>query len=211
MDILRLDDGNRTAIRQAVRVLQKGGVVIYPTETSYGVAADAASAKAVALVRRIKGRGAKPMAVIVADRRMVTRWFVLERIGRCLADHFWPGPLTIILPIKDQRLRRSRLTAGAQVGVRVSAHPVARALSRGLGRPIVATSANRSGQDNCYSLAEFILQFRGRRMADVFLDGGTLPKHSPSTIVAIEDGDIRVLRRGAIRLSRSVCSNVLPK
>lgn len=197
----------KAALARAVGVLKRGGLVVYPTETSYGVGADATNARAVAAVRRLKGRGAKPMAAIAGTRTMVTRYFTVDATSRCLMDHFWPGALTIILPVKDARLRRARLTGSNQVGVRVPDHPIARELARLLGRPIVATSANVSGRPSCFSLADFLLQFPGRR-PDLFLDVGRLPRRVPSTVVVVEDGDIRVLRRGSIRVSSTICATV---
>ncbi len=196
---------NTRVLRHAVDVLEQGGLVIFPTETSYGVAADALNPKAVAAVRRLKGRGPKPIAVITDSLAMTRRYFHVDRTSQCLAEHFWPGPLTMILPVRTPRLARAQLSSG-RVGVRVSAHPVARALARGLKRPITATSANRSGADACFSLAQFVLQFRGKRQPDLFLDAGALPRRAPSTLVAVEDGDVRVLRRGGLRIRADVCS-----
>ncbi len=199
MDILAVTGSARaSSLKRAIAVLRRGGVVVMPTETSYGLAADAANPRAVARVRRLKGRGNKPFALIAASQAMVRASFRVAPRSAGLMRRHWPGPLTLVLPARDRRLVRAGLATTADIGVRVPAAPVARALARGLGRPIIATSANVSGAPDCYALADFLLACSGRGQPDAFLDAGRLPRRRPSTVVAVHEGRLRILRRGAI-------------
>lgn len=206
MRVLPLDRARRAAsLAAAVRILKRGGVVVVPTETSYGMAADALHPRAVARVRRLKGRGDKPMALMASSATMVRTFFHVEPLAGRLMRRHWPGPLTLILPMRlpagrqgDRRLARAGLSTDGAAGVRVPSHAVPRALSRALGRPIVATSANRSGAPAAHALAEFVLQFRGRKLPDAFLDAGRLPVRPPSTVAVVVDGRIRIVRAGPI-------------
>lgn len=185
----------RTWIREAVAVLRRGELVAYPTETAYALGADVTNSGAVRRIYRMKGRpGNKPLATIAADIATVKKFFVLNRLAARLARRYWPGPLTIVLPVRDENVRR---VLGSRVGVRVSPHPVARALARGLGRPIVATSANRSGRGNSFSIADVCNQF-GTTMIRSMVAEGRLPRRKTSTVVEIRRGKIIVHRRGAI-------------
>ncbi len=199
MRVLPLDKAHRRAsLAAAVRILKRGGVVVVPTETSYGLAADACRPRAVAEVRRLKGRGDKPMALMASSPTMVRSFFHVEALAGRLIRRYWPGPLTVILPLRDRRLGRAGLSRHDGIGVRVPGHAVPRALSRALGCPIVATSANRSGLPVASGLAEFVLQFQGKKLPEAFLDAGLLPLRSPSTVVRIVDGNIRIVRPGRI-------------
>lgn len=184
----------------ALHLLRKGGLVVYPTETAYGLGCDATNADAVRRVYAVKGRArGKPLATIAADTAMVKRFFTLTGTAARLARHHWPGALTIVLPARDARLRRA---LGAHVGVRVSSHRTARALSRGLGRPIVATSANKSGRGNCYSPA-CVQQNFGTMMLCSIIVPRKLRRRRPSTVVELDRGQLIIHRRGAVRIGNT--------
>jgi L-threonylcarbamoyladenylate synthase len=184
------------AIRTAVRTLASGGVIVYPTETLYGLGADACSEAAVQRVVELKGREAgKPIALLISGTEMLEA--VVEDVSAVAADlmrRFWPGPLTIVL-----RARRSvsrRLTGGGDgIGVRVSSHPVATALVRALGRPLTAPSANPAGLRPPTHLDEARAYFGDR--VDCYVDGGVLPGEPASTVVDARHG-LRVIRDGAV-------------
>lgn len=176
--------------------LSDGAVAVYPTETFYGLGAHALDSDAVARVAALKGRDAdKPIAVIVAHvdelARLVTR--VPEPATRLIARH-WPGPLTLVLPARPDL--PGPLTAGSGVvGVRVSSHPVARALAAAVGAPLTATSANPAGAPAAIDLATARAYFGS---AVDYLDGGTLAGGLGSTVVLVDDDAARVVRAGAI-------------
>ncbi len=191
----------RRDIREAVRILKEGGVVVFPTETAYALGCDARNAKAVRRVYALKGRSRrKPLACIAADTAMVRKFFLLSPLSSLLAKRHWPGPLTLVLPVRDARLRRALGLRAA--GVRVTPHPVAAALAAGLGAPIVATSANRSGRGACYSLRSVLSSLGRDANRLVTIDGGRLPRRKPSTVVGFRRGKPIVFREGPIIIGK---------
>lgn len=188
-------------LEKAVRILKRGGIVVYPTETAYGLAADIMNAAAIKKIFRIKGRpSSKPIPVIAASIIMVKKFFYLNRKEAALAAKHWPGPLTLLL--RARKKFPKELTHGAaRVAVRVSSSISAVAISALLGRPITATSANISGSLECYSHQCVNKQFRKRKeRPDMILEGGTLQKIKPSTIALVEGKKIKVMRKGPIKI-----------
>jgi L-threonylcarbamoyladenylate synthase len=190
------------ALHAAVTVLRAGELIVYPTETFYGIGARALGAAAVASLARLKergGEGGKPISVIVADRAMVAR--VVARVperAEALMDHFWPGPLTLVLPARDDL--PPELTAGSgRIAVRVSSHPVARALAAALGEPITATSANHAGEAAACDVAA-ARRALGAAIA-VYVDGGVLAGGSGSTVLVVDDDAAHVVRAGAVSVA----------
>jgi len=121
------------------------------------------------------------------------------------AKQFWPGALTLVLPIRNTAKNRlvSDCQKGGKVAIRVSEHPIARTLSKELGRPIVSTSANQSGESDVYSIRTLKSQYKGLKLQpDLILDAGALPRRRPSTIVAINRNKFRILREGSIKLPK---------
>lgn len=185
-----------SAVDAAAHALAAGGIVVYPTETLYGLGADAWNAAALQRLVELKGREVgKPIAVLISDTEMLED--VVEDIPEQAADlmrRFWPGPLTIVLRARPGVSRL--LTGGGDgIGVRVSSHPVATALVRALGRPVTAPSANPAGMPPPTRLDEARAYFGAR--VDVYLDGGCLPGEPASTVVDARHG-LRVLRDGAL-------------
>jgi L-threonylcarbamoyladenylate synthase len=190
-------------LHDAVSALRAGRLVVYPTETFYGIAADPFSPSALDKLFAIKGRDPrKPIALIAADAPMAFEIADdIPDVARRLARAFWPGPLTIVLPARAEFPPRLVGPDGG-VGIRVSSHSIARALSEELGRPITATSANRSGEDPATTLAAARLSLGAK--VKVFLEGGTLTASAPSTVVACEPHGFRVIRAGAITERRLI-------
>jgi L-threonylcarbamoyladenylate synthase len=190
-------------IQKAISVLKKGGVVVLPTETAYGLAADATNQSAVDKVRQIKGRETqKSFPIIAASREMVEQFAGIPAVLEKLATHHWPGALTLVLPVMGGVLAPGVVRDGT-VAIRVSSHRVARAISQGLGCPIVSTSANVAGQPTVYSVEDVQAQFNGREyQPDMYIDVGPLdPSVPPSTIVTVDDyGYPEVLRQGEINV-----------
>jgi len=184
-------------IASAVAALRAGEVVVYPTETFYGIGGDAFSAEAIEHIFAIKGRdAAKTIALIAHDE--ATAFAVareIPEIARQLARAFWPGPLTIVMPARTG-IPAALIGPSGGIGVRVSSHPVARALARELGRPITATSANLAGEAPARTLTE-ARNALGDKIK-VFVDGGTLAGGAPSTVVECGREEWRLLRAGAI-------------
>jgi L-threonylcarbamoyladenylate synthase len=188
-------------VEAAAAILRQGGVVAVPTETLYGLAADATSGIAVQRVFEIKRR-ARDVAipVIAADRAQVERWVgTLTVAGERLADAFWPGPLTLVVRAAPG-LPRALLGGGHTVAVRVSSHPIARALARAVGRPITATSANRSGGEPAARPGD-VLRELGAAI-DAIVDAGACVGGAPSTIVDVTGDVPRLVRAGAVPWER---------
>lgn len=184
-------------VAAAIAALHNAELVVYPTETLYALGADALSERALARLFAAKAREAdKPVAMIAADGPMA---FSLAKeispAARRLADAFWPGPLTLVLPARPG-LPEAILGPDGGVGVRVSPHPIARELARALGRPITATSANLSDAQPATRLAQACAAFGDK--VKVYLEGGTLRAKAPSTVVAVDGDRVNILRAGAI-------------
>lgn len=191
----------RAELQHAVRHLKSGGMVIYPTETSYGIGADATNPRAVRAIFKIKGRAReKSLPLIVGTVTAAFRIAHGSHRARELAQDFWPGPLTMVLSVrKSTKLVKEVLRRGT-VALRVSSHPIAGALARALGRPLVATSANRAGKPTCYSVATVRKQL-GLHLSDVLvIDGGVLSRQKPSTIVRVTRQAVEILRQGTLRI-----------
>lgn len=184
-------------IAEAARILRSGGLVAFPTETVYGLGANALDAAAVAGIFAAKGRPANnPLIVHVADAahagRIVGNW---PAAAARLAERFWPGPLTLVLP-KSEAVPGIVTAGGPTLAVRVPAHPVAQALLHAAGVPVAAPSANRSTELSP-TWAEHVLRGLEGRI-DVLLDGGPTAGGIESTVVDLTTAPPRLLRPGLV-------------
>jgi L-threonylcarbamoyladenylate synthase len=186
------------AIVEAARLLRSGALVAFPTETVYGLGADATSGEAVARLYAAKGRPSfNPLISHVADADAARRLGVFNRIAEQLAAAFWPGPLTLVVPRAPGCAVADLATAGLDtIALRVPAHPVARELLRAVARPIVAPSANRSGHVSTTTAAHVAADLSGR--VDLILDGGATALGLESTIVACVGDTPALLRPGGL-------------
>ncbi|MGE5392671.1 MAG: L-threonylcarbamoyladenylate synthase [Candidatus Saccharibacteria bacterium] len=187
-------------LKRAVEVLVNGGIVVFPTDTSYGLAVDATNLTAIRRLYRLKGRGFdKPIHVIPPSRAYVGRVAIAGAAACKLMASFWPGPLTLVLPLRAADPALSKIKGSRGLGFRWPDHPIAQALARKLKKPVTATSANVSGRPDAYSVGEVLRQFRGRRLKpDFYLDGGVLKKVIPSTIVYLDRNRVTILRKGPV-------------
>ncbi|WOI55468.1 L-threonylcarbamoyladenylate synthase [Palleronia sp. LCG004] len=185
-------------IARAAELLIDGRLVAFPTETVYGLGADATSDLAVAAIYAAKDRPSfNPLIAHLPDLDAVGALVSLEGDGLRLARTFWPGPMTLVLPMREGAEISSLATAGlATLGVRVPGNAMARELLTRVGRPIVAPSANPSGRVSATS-AEHVLGHLGDRI-DAVLDGGPCDVGVESTILAVRDGDVALLRPGGL-------------
>lgn len=186
-------------IQEAAKLLASGGIIAFPTETVYGLGADARSTTAVEAVFTAKGRPAdNPLIVHIAERIQLAELVTeVHPIAAALMEAFWPGPLTLVLPLREGVLS-SRVTAGLDtVGVRMPDHPVALELIAKAGCPVAAPSANRSGRPSP-TLADHVMEDLEGRI-DGVLDGGPTGVGLESTVVQVQaDGTVVVLRPGGI-------------
>ena len=178
--------------------MRRGRLVILPTETVYGLACDAADPRAVAAVFEAKGRPRfNPLIAHVAGLAEAGRLAVLDPRALALAEAFWPGPLTIVAPLRDAGAVCDLARAGLDtIAVRAPAHPLAREVLAAFGRPIVAPSANRSGRPSPTTFADAVEE-TGFACAAA-LDGGACIIGLESTVVAVLDGPPRLLRAGGV-------------
>lgn len=185
-------------IQHAAVALKRGELVILPTETVYGLAADAANGEAVARIFEAKGRPRfNPLIAHVADAAQAERIAVLDDRARRLADAFWPGPLTLVAPVRDRSAVCDLARAGLDtVAVRVPGHVRARALIDAFGGAVVAPSANRSGRPSPTTFDDAVEETGVH--AGAALDGGPCAVGVESTVVAVMDGAMRLLRPGSV-------------
>jgi len=197
--IIKIDPDKPEAERidEAVAILKSGGVIAFPTETFYGLGADARDETAIDKIFGIKGRDFKnPILVVIGDRVHLDAFAAdVPMQARKLMDRFWPGPLTIIF--RAATSVSPKLTAGSgKIGIRLTSHPIATAISKRLGGPVTATSANLSGAPECTSAVEVLSQLEGKIAGIV--DGGQTPGGKGSTIVDATVSPVKVLREGVI-------------
>ena len=191
---------NEEAIAEAARLIREGLPVAMPTETVYGLAADATNAEAVARIYEAKGRPSfNPLIVHVSSLDEARSIGVFNEAAEKLATAHWPGPLTMVVPIRADAGIPGIVTAGLDtIGLRVPAHPAMLALIKAVGRPLAAPSANASGAispTRAYHVAKSL----GGRIPLV-IDGGPTERGLESTIIAATGGPLRLLRRGPIDL-----------
>ncbi|AIQ44065.1 translation factor [Paenibacillus sp. FSL R5-0912] len=192
-------ESDREAIAAAAAMLRSGGTVAFPTETVYGLGADARNTSAVEAVFAAKGRPSDNPLIVHIARREELEGLVIEvhPVASALMDAFWPGPLTLVLPVRPGVLS-PLVTAGLDtVGVRMPGHPVALALLRAAECPVAAPSANRSGRPSP-TLAAHVMEDLAGYIGGV-LDGGAAGVGLESTVVQVQpDGTVAVLRPGGI-------------
>ena len=207
--------GNKLAVsiqrqvEQAIIILKKGGIVACPTDTVYGVVAAINIEPAVARVYQIKGRPhSQALPILLAEKYQIAEVAkVVPPLAQRLADRFFPGALTIVLPKADS-VPDIVTGGGKTVAVRIANHPIPTAIIRGLGVPIVGTSANLSGSPSALTAEEARAQLGDR--VDLIIDGGRCPGGRESTIVDLSGQTPLILRQGAIPLEeiKQVCPNL---
>jgi L-threonylcarbamoyladenylate synthase len=196
------------AVVEAVRAILGGEPVALPSETVYGLAADATNARAVAAIYAAKGRPSfNPLIVHVADRAMAEAVADFPAAALVLADAFWPGPLTLVLPRRAGGPVCDLATAGLPtVAVRMPAHSAMRAVIAACGRPLAAPSANRSGAISPTSAAHVLASLGGR--IGLVVDAGPTSQGIESTIVAVGVEGVRILRHGPITAEQLAATGV---
>ena len=184
-------------IKKTAWIILQGGVIAFPTETFYGLGADGLDEKAVKRIFQVKGREEeKPLLLLVAERSQLSR--LVQEVtppAERLMEKFWPGPLTLVFKASSQASPLLTANTG-KIGIRISSHPVARALVQAVGRPITGTSANLSGRPGA-STAEEVVQSLGEKL-DAVLDGGKTAGGLGTTVLDVSDPSFRVLRDGVV-------------
>lgn len=197
-----MSDSLSQAVIWAVDALRAGKVVLHPTETCYGLAADIFSSVAVDRVYALKNMSdVKPVSIMVSSFEEAKKYGVFSSLAEKFAREFWPGPLTIIVPRTDALpsfLNRGHNT----VGIRCPGHDLTLEMLRTFGGPLVTTSANRTGESQAYEVEEF-LKGRGEGgvggigFPDAIVDVGRIPEILPSTVVECVGDGYKIVRQGS--------------
>jgi len=196
--VMTVRAANQTAIEEAARLLRAGALVAFPTETVYGLGADATNGRAVAAIFAAKGRPRfNPLIVHVPDLAGAERIAVMTPAARALTGAFWPGPLTLVLQRRAEAGISDLVSAGLDtIAVRVPAHPIAQGLLAAAGCPLAAPSANRSGRVSPTTAAHVLEDLDGR--VSMILDGGATVHGLESTVLDATGDSVVLLRPGAV-------------
>lgn len=181
-------------IKLAAITVKKGGLVVFPTDTVYGIGCDPRNQKAIEAIYRIKKRDeSKNLPVLGYSKEEISKIAIFDKISNKIADRFWPGTVTLVLKLKDREIKES-MNLDDRIALRVPNHPCVLSLLKEC-KLIVGTSANYSGNPPSSDSKEILKNFSG---FDVFLDGGRILNSNESTIVEIVEGDLKILRTGKI-------------
>jgi L-threonylcarbamoyladenylate synthase len=191
--ILKVVKPNVKVLKEVIDVLKNGGLIIYPTETCYGIGTDATNNRSIEKIYEIKGRDpSKPIPILVSSLNMIKKYGEITKKTEFLVNKFMPGPLSII--IKKKRLISD--VNKNSVSFRISSHPVASLLVKLLKNPITTTSANLSGESSIYEISKIIENFKDK--VDIILDCGDLSRVEPSTCIDMSSDDVKIIREGPI-------------
>ncbi|MGI0026550.1 MAG: L-threonylcarbamoyladenylate synthase [Nitrosopumilaceae archaeon] len=181
-------------IKLAATTIKKGGLVVFPTDTVYGIGCDPRNSKAIDAIYRIKKRAeSKNLPVLGYSKEEISKIAMFDKLSNKIADKFWPGPVTLVLKLKDKEIGNS-MKLDDKIAVRVPNHPCVLSLLKEC-KIIVGTSANYSGNPPFSDSKKVLENFSE---FDVFLDGGKILNSNESTIVEIVEGNLKILRLGKI-------------
>lgn len=200
MQIIKLD---KNAINLAVETLKKGGLVIYPTETLYGIGADATNPEAIAKLTEYKNRPfGKPYSIAVTDQKMAEEFVELNQSAKNLYDEFLPGPLTVISKGKHKVAKGVESEEGT-LGIRIPDYKLVTDIVKKFGKPVTSTSANASYKRRPYKISDILdnISDKQKELVDLIIDAGGLPHNEPSTVIDTTLDEPITLRQGDIKLT----------
>jgi L-threonylcarbamoyladenylate synthase len=209
MNIIDIKKDKTLAIKKAVDTLKNGGLIVYPTETCYGLGGDATNPKALKKIMEYKTlRGSKPISIAVANKDMANEYVEINEMAENLYENYLPGPITVISMSKGNLVPPVVSIQGA-VGVRYPDYDFTLELIKEFGKPITATSANVSYKSPPYNIQKLIdnLPKKSLKLIDLFLDAGELPKNDPSTVLDTTMNQLSVLRQGRIQFEDALVKN----
>jgi len=185
---------NKEGIEKASKIINQGGIVVFPTDTVYGIGCDPYNKDSVRKIYEIKSRKiSKPFPVLVYSKDIAERIAFFDEFTKKIVERFWPGPLTIILKLTDENLKES-LNVTDKIAIRVPNHKCTLELLKKCNF-LVGTSANISGHSSFTNPDEC---FNNLREYDIFVDGGIITSKSESTIIEIENEKIKIIREGSL-------------
>ena len=212
MKRFRLTNSNwDEAIKEAVKVLNDGGLVVYPTETCYGIAVDATNERALSTLLSYKTfRGSKPISVAVNNREMASKYVEINEMAENIYKNYLPGPITVVSKSKGN-LKPPVVSKQGSTGIRIPDYKFTLKLIEAFGRPITATSANVSYKPHPYSIDQLIkdLPKKSESLIGMYLDDGELPKNIPSTILDTTMNTLTVLREGQHKFEDAILQSTL--
>lgn len=189
-------------IPSIIRSLEAGGVLVYPTETCYGIGCDATNEAAVKRVFDIKERQReKSVLIVFPHQHMAMEYVAWNPKLTELSDKYWPGPLTVVAQVKQGRTLPIGVVApNGTIAFRISSHPLVELLTEQLGKPLVSTSANIASMESPYDIDSVVAMFDDKpNQPDMLIDAGSLPHHAPSTVISLDEtGRYTVLRQGEL-------------
>ncbi len=206
MKILSIKTTDQASLIEAIcQVLADGGLVVYPTETLYGIGADATNQAAVDKLLRFKQRReGKPLSIAVSDRKMAEQYVELNEQARQFYANFLPGPMTVV-SVSKGKVATGVASERNTLGIRIPNYPLIRQIVNRFGRPITASSANPSYKKRPYSVEDVLnnLSQQQKELVDLIVDAGQLPPNEPSTVVDTTLEQPTVLRQGTIQLTEA--------
>lgn len=199
MKIIKIDN---LKIKDVIKILDRGGLIIYPTETMYGVGVDATNFKAIKKLTNYKKRPfGKPYSIAVVDQKMAENYVFLNNSAKKLYKTFLPGPITVVSNGKHKVAPGVESELGT-LGIRIPDHSLVLKILKAFEKPITATSANSSYQKRPYKITDILenISDKQKSLIDLIIDAGELPHNEPSTVVDTTLDDITILRQGDIEL-----------
>lgn len=184
-------------INEIIKTLKSGGLIVYPTETMYGIGADATNTKAIKKLSPYKKRPfGKPYSIAVSNQRMAKEYIYLNKTGKNLYKSFLPGPMTVVSWGKH-KVAPGVESENGTLGIRIPNYPLVLEIVKKFGKPITATSANQSYQKRPYKISDILenISVRQKKLIDLIIDAGELPHNEPSTVVDTTLDDLTILRR----------------
>jgi L-threonylcarbamoyladenylate synthase len=212
MKRVRLTSSNVSeVIEKTIKILNEGGIVVYPTETCYGVAVDATNEKALSKLLAYKTfRGSKPISIAVSDINMAKRYVQINEMAENIYSNYLPGPITVVSKSIGV-LKPPVVSKQGSTGVRIPDYKFTLKLIKEFARPITATSANVSYRSHPYSIDQLIkdLPQKSEQLIDMYIDDGQLPQNTPSTILDTTLNTLTVLREGRIKFEDALLQSTL--
>ncbi|MBW1689553.1 MAG: threonylcarbamoyl-AMP synthase [Deltaproteobacteria bacterium] len=207
--VVKIDEAeaSRKDLQRAISIIEEGGIVAFPTESFYGLGVDATNSSAIERLFLVKKRDpGLPLLILISSIHELSKYTASIPVGALkLARRFWPGGLTMIL--QSSQALPSVLTAGTgKIGIRISSHPVAHALTRALNHPVTGTSANISGRPPCIR-ADQVVECLGEQV-DLILDGGITEGARPSTLLDVTTNPPLLIREGIIKAEEIIDSGI---
>jgi L-threonylcarbamoyladenylate synthase len=210
MKILKVSENSKEkVISQAVETLKNGGVIVYPTETCYGLGVDATNPKALEKITKYKKyRGSKPVSIAVSSKEMAEEYVEINEMAENIYSNYLPGPITVISMSKGQ-LTPPVASLQGTTGIRYPDYPLTLDIIEAFGKPITATSANVSYKSAPYSIEQLLkdLPKKSAEIIDLVIDAGELPKNQPSTVLDTTVNQLSVLREGKQKFEDALVKN----